>query len=346
MNYFVYIVKNFYSVIFLIAFIFLSGILLMRYFESYAMKNQILALPGKRTLHENDTPRGGGIIFSLLFIFSIGVLFLLDIFSSKVIIVLGVGGLVATLFGFFDDIYDIEAKKKLVIQIIISWLSLFMIDGWLFTNVAWFPSFIIIPFSILVFVWMLNAYNFMDGIDGLAASGAFFGSGVLALIMIINNGPLELLFLSILLMSCIGSFLVFNWPPATIFMGDSGSIFLGYIFGVLIIYTTVNNLVSIWTWFIIFGYFFADTSVTMITRLIFVKKWYFPHRSHAYQNLSRITNSHLKITGSILIYNLLWILPLSIWSVMDPNKAVFALLLAIIPSVVVCFKYGPILSSE
>ena len=140
--------------------------------------------------------------------------------------------------------------------------------------------------------------------------------------------------------------MVFNWPPASIFMGDSGSVFLGYIFGALILFTVKSGDISIWTWLIVFGYYFADTTVTQLMRIIIVKKWYLPHRSHAYQNLARITGSHLKVTGSVVLYNVVWILPLTIWSVMKPEMALFAVALSIGPSLVFAFKYGPLLSSS
>ena len=150
----------------------------------------------------------------------------------------------------------------------------------------------------------------------------------------------------LLLLACSSTFMIFNWPPASIFMGDSGSVFLGYIFGALILFTVKSGDISIWTWLIVFGYFFADTTVTQLMRIILVKKWYLPHRSHAYQNLARITGSHIKVTGGVVLYNVVWILPLTIWSVLKPEMALFAAFLAIAPSLVFAFKYGPLLSSS
>ena len=129
-------------------------------------------------------------------------------------------------------------------------------------------------------------------------------------------------------------------------MGDSGSAFLGYIFGSLILFSVMSGDISIWTWLIVLGYFFADTTVTQLMRIILVKKWYLPHRSHAYQNLARITGSHIKVTGGVVLYNVVWILPLTIWSVMKPEMALFAVALAIAPSLVFTLKYGPLLSSS
>ena len=77
-----------------------------------------------------------------------------------------------------------------------------------------------------------------------------------------------------------------------------------------------------------------------------VKKWYRAHRSHAYQNLARITGSHLKVTGGVVLYNVVWILPLTLWSAIKPETALFAVVLAITPGAVFAFKYGPVLSTS
>ena len=95
-----------------------------------------------------------------------------------------------------------------------------------------------------------------------------------------------------------------------------------------------------------FGYFFADTTATQIIRIVLVKKWYLAHRSHAYQNLARITGSHLKVTRGITLYNLIWVLPLTLWSAIQPEMGVVTVILAIMPALVVAYKYGPVLSSS
>ena len=186
----------------------------------------------------------------------------------------------------------------------------------------------------------------MDGIDGLAISGATFFSGLLALVMLLTNGSSELISIFLLLMACTAALMVFNWPPASIFMGDSGSIFLGYVFGAIILVTIMNGNISIWTWLVVFGYFFADTTMTQIMRVILVKKWYEAHRSHAYQNLTRITNSHFKVTMGVTAYHLFWISPLAFWTVLQPEFALIACALAVTPGLVFAYIYGPVLSSS
>jgi len=315
-------------------------------YRKIALRIGILANPNLRTLHKNSIPNGGGIVFSLVFIICIFILFLLGQLSENIFKIFFYGAFVATLFGFLDDLKDISASKKMLVQILLSGWTLFCLDGGVLFGFEKIPSIISLALSMFFLVWMINAYNFMDGIDGMAISGATFVSGLMALSLQLTNGSPELILILLILMSCTSALMVFNWPPATIFMGDAGSIFLGYIFGAIILISIINDDVSIWTWLVIFGYFFADTSMTQILRLILVKKWYKAHRSHAYQNLARITDSHFKVTMSVTTYHLVWISPLTFWSVLQPEMAIIPAILAVTPGLFFTYKYGPTLSSS
>ncbi|MDC0969290.1 hypothetical protein OAS37_02355 [Alphaproteobacteria bacterium] len=334
-----------YCAVFIVS-IFILNCLSIFIYRKIAINRKIVSYPNFRTLHNFGVPRGGGIVFSSFFVIGVFILWYYNLLSEKQLFLFGFGGGAATLFGLIDDIYDLRASKKLLIQICFSvWvLSCLDVNGLL--NYDSFLGFIYIPLSMLFIVWTINAYNFIDGIDGIAASGALYILGTFILIMLIVDMSSELLFLCILLMASLGAFTIFNWPSASIFMGDSGSIFLGYIFSSIILITVFSNQLSIWTWLVIFGYFFADTSVTQIARIILVKKFYRPHRSHAYQNLARITGSHLKVSCGINLYNILWLLPLALWTVLVPEMEIVAALLALTPALVLAYKYGPVLSSS
>ena len=149
----------------------------------------------------------------------------------------------------------------------------------------------------------------------------------------------------VLFISCLG-FLFFNWPKASIFMGDSGSIFLGYCFGAFIIYSLMKNEISFLTWLVVFGYYLGDTTTTTLIRIMLVKKWYHPHRSHAYQNLARILDSHAIVSIGVILYHILWLLPLAIWTVLKPNFGIIAVVLAFLPSIIWSIKFGPLFSRE
>ena len=315
-------------------------------YKKYAIYKGIISNPNYRTLHESPIPRGGGIVFSILFILAIFLIWPHLKLSDNLFLILVVGGGAASLFGFIDDIMNIRARIKLTIQFLLSGLTVY----WLYLDslflMNWMPISITIAVCLFFMVWMMNAYNFMDGVDGMAATGAIFSSLTLALVIFLTDNSVELIPIFILIATTVSGFIIFNWPPATIFMGDAGSVFLGYIFGSLLIFTTLNGYLSIWNWLIVFGYFFADTTVTQTIRVVLKKKWYLAHRSHAYQNFARITGSHLKITSRVTLYNIIWIFPIAIWSTLQPEMEILAAILAVTPALVVAYKYGPMLSSS
>lgn len=341
MNNFTEFFQTHYSIIFLNIILLVLGIKLMKFYELYALKKNILALPGNRTLHNSSTPRGGGIVFSILFILGICTLFFLDSINFQALMVFGVGCFIAAIFGFIDDMIDISEVYKLCLQFFLAFWAIY----WLNTSVLieWIPYWLSVLVIAFLLVWMINLYNFMDGIDGMAISGALFIS-ILSAILSLINGGIQLSLILILLASCSLGFIFYNWPPARIFMGDSGSIFLGYFFGALVLKSLIDNDFSIWVWIIIFSYFLVDTTLTLLLRIFIVKK-YLPHRSHAYQNLARIWNSHTKVTLLVMAYHFFWILPLSILATMNSNLEIISALLAIFPVILITIKYGPIFSS-
>jgi len=330
----------------LLLFLFFASIVLVFLYKKIAIRLSILASPNYRSLHNFPIPKGGGFVFAIIFIVTISIFNLVGELSENFFFIFVYGAGVATFFGIIDDINNIKAKKKIIIHIMLSFWIIYCIDLWNFLKFDLIINICIISFVSFLLVWLINAYNFIDGIDGMAASGAIFISLTLASILLLNDGPYQIVCILLVLAVSIGGFIIFNWPPASLFMGDAGSIFLGYIFGALLLLTVINGDLSIWTWLIVFGYFFADTFVTQIIRVIYVNKWWHAHRSHAYQNLARITGSHLKVTLGVLIYNIFWILPLTFWSVIKPETAIFATILAISPGIIFSFKFGPMLSSS
>jgi Fuc2NAc and GlcNAc transferase len=331
-----------YSLIMLFVVSFLGTYL----YRKIAISLNILANINFRTLHIKPVPVGGGIVFAMVFVVGLFYQWWLNQSSNNLLLVIAVGAGVAALFGFLDDLKDIRAMKKFAVQFLLSGWTLFWLDGGPLMFIDWIPSIVTIPFTILFLVWIMNGYNFMDGIDGMAISGTVFVSGTMIWVLLLTHPESEFINVMVLLLVSSIAFMLFNWPPASIFMGDSGSAFLGYLFGLLVLVTIMQGDVTIWTWLVVFSYFFADLVVTQIMRVILVKKWYLAHRSHAYQNLARITGSHLKVTGGVVLYNLIWVLPLTLWSALSPEIALYAAVLAVFPGIIIAYRYGPRLSSS
>jgi Fuc2NAc and GlcNAc transferase len=331
---------------FFLLLIYIASLLGTFFYRSFAVKNKIFSYLNERTLHAKPTPRGGGLVFSLVFVFSIIYLYFNHFIKFDLLLVFGIGGAVALFVGYVDDVKNISSLKKLALQFILAFWILFIFKDGLFRDLSLFNNFVAWGVGLFSIVWLINAYNFIDGIDGMAISGAILILSSLVLITIISSQDTELLIIfSILLASCLG-FLLFNWPKATIFMGDSGSIFLGYIFSALIIYSTMLDKISFFTWLVIFGYYLSDTVVTSLIRLATIKKWYGTHRSHAYQNLARITKSHLKVTTGVIIFHIFWLFPLSICTIFYPQFQLQAAALALLPGILWAIKFGPLYSNE
>ncbi len=319
-------------------------------YRSFARRREILANPNFRSSHERPTPRGGGIVFALVCILGIGGLWLMGLVASNLALALVAGGTGVALVGFIDDIRHMHARWKFLAQGILATLVLLCLGGQPFLHV--FQGFYLVDLTLswLALVWLMNVFNFVDGIDALAATGAVFISSASVLLILIarldtqaSDVGLALVF-GLLAVPTL-AFLGFNWPPASVFMGDSGSLFLGFAFGSLMADTALTGRMSIWTWSILLGYLLGDTTTTTIVRLFMTPKWYREHRSHAYQNVARMLDSHLAVVLGVLAYSILWLFPLAWWSTVGPSAGPVASLLALTPVVVWTLRYGPLRSS-
>jgi Fuc2NAc and GlcNAc transferase len=323
---------------------FLASAVGMFFFKRVASKF-ILADINHRTLHKIPTPKGAGVVFSLIFVIFCVFFWINNLLTGDIALLLSSGGLIVALFGIYDDINDIKAVKKIIFQTVISIFSVIWLNGGPLYLLYEFPIYLSVAFTVFFLVWVMNAYNFMDGVDGIAVSGAIYASMSISILMLFSQGFSEIVKLLFLLTSVLLPFLFVNWPPAKFFMGDSGSMFLGYFFGVLFLYTVQLNYVSMWIWMVTFSYFIADTTFTQLSRLIIVKKWYLAHKSHAYQNFARV-NSHAKTIYLLVCYQIVWVSPLIVWSYYNPDKEVIVALLSLLPGLFFSYKYGPIFSSK
>lgn len=325
---------------YLISFLLIIGFLYI--YIKYAKSSIFFSNPNRRSLHEIPVPHSGGIIFSSIFL--VGYYFQsFPVFNSDLFNPLFYGGIFISFAGLIDDLIDVRAFYKLLMQFFAAVYILYWFDFRPIFTLGLGPYSPDLIFSILALVWFMNIYNFMDGSDGMAISGAIFMCCALLLVCSLSNS--SLIPVIFLLLVCCLAFLVFNYPPALVFMGDSGSLFLGFAFCALITKSVVNSEISIWTWIIIYAYFAGETTLTTVARIFLVKDWYKPHRSNAYQNVVRLSGSHKGILILINIFHFLWILPLAVLSVIEPKYTFALVILAYLP---VCFfsaRLGPRLSS-
>ncbi|MFL8988882.1 glycosyltransferase family 4 protein [Pseudomonas sp. QLc11A] len=307
----------------------------------YALARSLIDIPNSRSSHSVPTPRGGGVAIVLSFLVALPALVWTDDMAwPMALALLGAGGWIAVV-GFLDDHGHIAARWRLLAHFVGAIWALLWIGGMAPINVfgyeislGWFGYVI----GALFLVWMLNLYNFMDGIDGLASVEAICACVGACLVYWIGGHPSLSIPPFVLAMAVLG-FLVWNFPPARIFMGDAGSGFLGMVLAVLALHAAWTVPVFLWAWLILLGVFIVDATFTLLRRLLRGDKVYEAHRSHGYQYASRKFGSHRVVTAAIAAINLLWLLPVAILVVMRYLDGATGLILAYVPLVALAFKF-------
>ncbi|PNB73585.1 glycosyl transferase [Pseudomonas sp. GW456-E7] len=309
--------------------------------RKYALARSLIDIPNARSSHSVPTPRGGGVAIVLSFLIALPVLAWTDAVAwPMALALLGAGGWIA-IIGFLDDHGHIAARWRLLAHFAGAIWALIWIGGMAPINLfgyefslGWF-GYVIGAFYL---VWMLNLYNFMDGIDGLASVEAICACVGACLVYWIA-GQTSLAIAPLVLAMAVSGFLAWNFPPAKIFMGDAGSGFLGIVLAVMSLYAAWTNPLFLWAWLILLGVFIVDATFTLIRRLLRGDKVYEAHRSHGYQYASRQYGSHRAVTLTIAAINLLWLVPVAILVVMQYIDGVAGVVLAYVPLVLLAFKF-------
>jgi Fuc2NAc and GlcNAc transferase len=260
----------------------------------------------------------------------------LGIVGKHEVLAMAISGIVVAAVGFWDDHANLSRKLRLLVQVGASAWALYWLGGLpviVFGPVEVEGGLFGAVISVVAVTWLINLFNFMDGIDAIASLEAITVSLGAGLILWWNGSPTEAYWVVLLAAATLG-FLFWNWPPAKIFMGDAGSGFLGFTLGVLAIATSQSELINLWAWLILLGVFFVDATVTLVTRMLRRDRWYEAHRSHAYQHAARALGSHLPVSMGVAIVNIMWLLPLA-WAAADyPNWAWLLMTIAYLPLVV------------
>lgn len=326
----------------LLCVVFFSAWMLTGLIRHSARHMQLIDQPNARSSHTLPTPRGGGL--SIVLCFSAVLIFCLynDIFVTDFISGLLVSSAAIALVSFWDDRLGLGVTFRFIVQILCSLIFIFFIPGWpdipfpgLYLQVGLFTA----ACYAIALVWLVNLYNFMDGIDGLAASEAVFVA-LAGAVFLFAEGQTHLGWLLVFFASACGGFLVFNWPPAKIFMGDVGSAYIGFVLGALAIYLASATGVNIWVWLILLSVFWIDASLTLVWRMATGQPWRQAHRLHAYQQLAIHWNSHARVTVAAWLVNLLWLLPLAFTAYQCPAYGSLFALIATCPLILIVCRFG------
>ncbi|HEY8553750.1 MAG TPA: glycosyltransferase family 4 protein [Burkholderiales bacterium] len=255
----------------------------------------VLDHPNARSLHERPIPRGGGVAI------------LAAVLAGGGVIVVAHGadrlGWVATLalvlavVSFVDDRRGVSPGWRMATHVLV---ALGVVAA------GWYPDAIELPgarllldhvssalIAVLFVVWMINLYNFMDGMDGFAGGMTVCGFGTLALAGVLA-GSAEFAAANAVVAAAGAGFLRHNFPPARIFMGDAGSSTLGLFAAVASLWGAASGVFPLWFAVLVFSPFIADATVTLLQRLLRGERVWEAHQSHYYQRLVRLGLGHRK----------------------------------------------------
>lgn len=309
--------------------------------RNYALFRRLMDVPNVRSSHSIPTPRGGGVAIVVAFLLSLALLFFLGVIPiADVLATAGAGSAVAVI-GFMDDHGHIAARWRL--------LGHFAAATWFLGCIGGLPPIEFFGFSVdlgwaghllaaFYLVWLLNLYNFMDGIDGIASVEAICAC-LGACLLYWFSGLDSLIWSPLLLAASVTGFLYWNFPPARIFMGDAGSGFLGIVLGGLSLQAALVSAPMLWAWLILLGVFIVDATFTLLRRLLRGDKVYEAHRSHAYQYAARRFGKHLPVTLTVGVINLLWLLPIAVWVTRFGLDGGLGVILAYLPLVALAIKF-------
>jgi len=254
--------------------------------------------------------------------------------------------LVIAVVGLWDDVAQVSAKVRFAVQLVasgaliaLSWplAPLMLTEHWVITSL-WLA----VPLTIAN-VWWINLFNFMDGIDGIAAMQCIFmllGASILGVYVHPEIYGTPVWQWMITLVAASFGFLLMNWPPAKIFMGDVGSTYLAFVMFGLALISTRAGWMSYSAWAILAATFVTDATVTLVRRMASGQRWSQAHRSHAYQRLSRRWGSHKRVTLLFTGLNVFWMLPLAWASLAWPELSWACLTAAYVPLIVAACKLG------
>jgi UDP-N-acetylmuramyl pentapeptide phosphotransferase/UDP-N-acetylglucosamine-1-phosphate transferase len=275
--------------------------------RGYALRRQLMDQPGERRSHSVATPRGGGIAIVISLLVSAGVAMWAWPEAALSLMVASLGLVLVAGIGWWDDHRPLPALRRLLVHFIAAALLAALVK--LHGGSWWLAALVLIFTASLINIW-----NFMDGINGIAASQAIVVALGLAPVL---PWPYSLAAVALGL-ACLG-FLPFNFPRARIFMGDVGSGALGYAVAVVLAIAAVRTDIN---WILLLlpaSAFLVDAGFTLAARIISGQRWMEPHTQHVYQRAVQAGASHAQVTGMYFALGLFSITVLNVCTNLQPR---------------------------
>ena len=301
------------SQVILVIVIMLLSCILTGFAAWYARRSGMVDHPGERHSHAVATPRGGGIgIILALLIVSPWLIGSGDETWGKCILP---GMLVLAILGWRDDHASLSARLRFFVQLAV---SIYLVAC--AVNNDWMQGAGSIFLAVLFLVWMTNLYNFMDGSNGMAGLQGVFGGAVLFCLFDFAGQPSLALASACVAAACAG-FLPWNLGHARVFMGDVGSISLGFVFGALLVIGVGNQAFSLPVALMVMLVFITDSSLTLLGRVMKREQWYNAHKQHLYQRLIAQGWTHGRVALFYQAINLALVVPGIVVAVKFPALA-------------------------
>ncbi|WP_331346962.1 glycosyltransferase family 4 protein [Cellvibrio sp. UBA7661] len=301
---------------------------------------RLLDAPNMRSSHEIPTPRGGGIAILVSTLITAVSAVALGYLDERIFLWLIIPISLISLLGICDDFFNLSVRLRLIAQLLTATFAVFFLiteDSWKYSVIQ---ECTLVVVMILFATWMTNLYNFMDGINGLAALEAISVCAGMIVIYSMHSADENITYTLLIIIACTCGFLFWNFPTAKLFMGDSGSLFLGLTFGLLSIAPANENYNLTIAWLIMLGAFIVDASYTLFYRILTKQAFSEAHRSHTYQKCSRIYKSHTRITLIVVSINMLWLFPLAAATSVNFVHPMIGILVAYTPLIFIAKKYN------
>ncbi|WP_423179155.1 MULTISPECIES: MraY family glycosyltransferase [unclassified Stenotrophomonas] len=275
--------------------------------RGYALRRQLFDQPGERRSHSVATPRGGGIAIVISLLVTAGVAMWAWPAALPSLLVAALGLALVAGIGWWDDHRPLPAMRRLMVHFIAAALLAALVRG---HGGSWLLAVLVLLFT----ASLINIWNFMDGINGIAASQAVVVALGLAPLL---PWPYSLAAIALGL-ACLG-FLPFNFPRARIFMGDVGSGALGYAVAAVLALASVKTDINWILLLVSASPFLVDAGFTLLARIISGQRWMEPHTQHVYQRAVQAGASHARVTGMYFALGLFSITVLNVCSNLQPR---------------------------
>lgn len=267
---------------------FVVSVLLTRYLASSRSVLRVVDHPNERSLHNRPTPRTGGLaVLAALLIAGAWLTAMLG--AERNLLWVGLGMVVLATVSFLDDRLDLPAVFRFLVHLVVAsgLVAVGMIVEKLeLPGMAWrLPVVLAVLVTVGYIVWMINLYNFMDGLDGFAGGMTAIGFGALGLLGWMDTAWWFAATCWTIAASALG-FLVWNFPPARIFLGDAGSSTIGFLVAACSLWADRKGIAPIWVSILVFSPFIVDATVTLVRRIARREPIWEAHRSHYYQRLA------------------------------------------------------------